>query len=119
MAQAGARPGVAIQFACTQTALRAALEPFVQAAGAPRAEPAEAGRRKAPRVPAQVPIRLKAPGISLSGHTRDISLCGVLVSVPGDSMPVGSRVQLTIQHPTNGSSLGVDATVTRQVASIV
>jgi len=117
MAQAGARPGVAIQFACTQTALRAALEPFVQAAGAPRAEPAEAGRRKAPRVPAQVPIRLKAPGISLSGHTRDISLCGVLVSVPGDSMPVGSRVQLTIQHPTNGSSLGVDATVTRQVAS--
>jgi len=117
MAQAGAQPGVAIQFACTQTALRAALEPFVQTAGASRAEPAEAGRRKAPRVPAQVPIRIKAPGISLSGHTRDISLCGVLVSVPGDSMPVGSRVQLTIHHPSNGSSLAVDATVTRQVAS--
>jgi Tfp pilus assembly protein PilZ len=117
MAEAGAVPGVAVQFSCTQTALRAALEPLVRAAGAPRPEPADSGRRKAPRVPAQVPIRIKAPGISLSGHTRDISLCGVLVSVPGDSMPVGTRVQVTINHPTNGASLGVDATVTRQVAS--
>jgi len=117
MAEAGAVPGVAVQFSCTQTALRAALEPLVQATGAPRPEPPDSGRRKAPRVPAQVPIRIKAPGISLSGHTRDISLCGVLVSVPGDSMPVGTRVQLTIDHPANGESLGVEATVTRQVAS--
>jgi Tfp pilus assembly protein PilZ len=117
MAEAGAVPGVAVQFACTQTALRAALEPLIQAAGAPRPEPPDSGRRKAPRVPAQVPIRIKAPGISLSGHTRDISLCGVLVSAPGDSMPVGTRVQLTIDHPSNGQSLGVEATVTRQVAS--
>ncbi len=117
MAEAGAVPGVAVQFACTQTALRAALEPLVHATGAPRPEPPDSGRRKAPRMPAQVPIRIKAPGISLSGHTRDISLCGVLVSVPGDSMPVGSRVQLTIAHPTKGESLVVDATVTRQVAS--
>jgi Tfp pilus assembly protein PilZ len=117
MAEAGAVPGVAVQFGCTQTALRAALEPFVQAAGAPRHEPPDSGRRKAPRVPAQVPIRIKAPGISLSGRTRDISLCGVLVSIPGDSMPVGTRVQLMIEHPSNGESLGVDATVTRQIAS--
>ena len=117
MAEAGAVPGVAVQFACTQTALRAALEPLVQAAGAPRPEPPDSGRRKAPRVPAHVPIRIKAPGVSLSGHTRDISLCGVLVSVPGDSMPVGTRVQLTIDHPTTHESLGVEATVTRQVAS--
>ena len=117
MAGAGAVPGVAVQFSCTQTALRAALEPLAQATGAPRPEPPDSGRRKAPRVPAQVPIRIKAPDVSLCGHTRDISLCGVLVSVPGDSMPVGTRVQLTIDHPTNGESLGVDATVTRQVDS--
>jgi Tfp pilus assembly protein PilZ len=117
MAEAGAVPGVAVQFACTQTALRAALQPLVQATGALRPEPPDSGRRKAPRVPAQVPIRIKAPGISLSGHTRDISLCGVLVSVPGDSMPVGTRVQLIISHPTRSESLGVDATVTRQIAS--
>jgi Tfp pilus assembly protein PilZ len=117
MAEAGAVPGVAVQFGCTQTALRAALEPLTQAAGAPQPEPPNSGRRKAPRVPAQVPIRIKAPGISLRGHTRDISLCGVLVSVPGDSMPVGTRVQLTIDHPNNDESLSVDATVTRQVAS--
>jgi Tfp pilus assembly protein PilZ len=117
MAGAGAVPGVAVQFSCTQTALRAALEPLAQAAGAPRPEPPDSGRRKAPRVPAQVPIRIRAPDTSLCGHTRDISLCGVLVSVPGDSMPVGTRVQLAIDHPTNGESLGVDATVTRQVAS--
>ena len=117
MAEAGAQPGVAVQFSCTQTALRAALGPLCQAAGAPRPEPPDSGRRKAPRVPAQVPIRIKAPDVSLSGHTRDISLCGVLVSVPGDSIPVGSRVYVTIDHPTNGESLGVDATVTRQVAT--
>ncbi len=116
MAQAGALPGVAVQFACTQTALRAALEPFIQAAGAPRPAPLEVGRRKAPRMPAQVPIRIQAPEFSLSAHTRDISLCGVLVSVPGESVPIGTRVQLTIDHPTNGESLDVDATVTRQVA---
>jgi hypothetical protein len=40
----------------------------------------------------------------------------VLVSVPGESVPIGTRVQLTIDHPTNGESLDVDATVTRQVA---
>jgi hypothetical protein len=117
MAGAGAVPGVAVQFACTQTALRAALEPLAQATGAPRPEPPDSGRRKAPRVPAQVPIRIKASDVSLCGHTRDISLCGVLVSVPGDSMPVGTRVQLTIDHPANGESLGVEATVTRQVES--
>ena len=117
MAEAGAVPGVAVQFAFTQTALRAALEPLVQATGAPRPEPPDSGRRKAPRVPAQVPIRIKAPGVSLSGHTRDISPCGVLVSAPGASMPVGTRVQLTIDNPTNGESLGADATVTRQIAS--
>jgi len=117
MAAAGAVPGVAIQFAGSQTALRAALEPLVQSAGVPRPEPSDSGRRKAPRVSAQVPIRIRAPGVSLAGHTRDISLCGVLVSVPGDSTPVGTRVQLTIVHPTNGESLDVAATVTRQVAS--
>jgi Tfp pilus assembly protein PilZ len=117
MAEAGAVPGVAVQFACTQTALRAALEPLVQAAGVSRPEPPDSGRRKAPRVPAQVPIRIKGPGISLRGHTRDISLCGVLVSAPGESMPVGTPLHLTIDHPSSGESLGVDATVTRQVAS--
>ncbi len=118
MAEAGAVPGVAVQFAATQTALRATLEPLVQAVGGmPCPEPSDSGRRKAPRVPARVPIRIKAPGVSLSGRTRDISLCGVLVSVPGDSMPVGTQVQLTIAHPSNGQSLDVDATVTRQIAS--
>jgi len=117
MAEAGALPGVAVQFACTQTALRAALEPLVRATGAPRPEPPDSGRRKAPRVPAQVPIRVRSRDVSLSGYTRDISLCGVLVSVPGDSMPVGTRVHLTIDHPSNGESLDVESTVTRQVAS--
>ncbi len=115
--EAGAVPGVAIQFSCTQTALRAALEPLVRVTGAARPEPPDSGRRKAPRMPAQVPIRIRAPDVSLSGYTRDISLCGVLVSVPGDSMTVGTRVHLTIDHPSNGESLDVEATVTRQVAS--
>jgi hypothetical protein len=41
----------------------------------------------------------------------------VLVSVPGDTAPVGTKVQLAIDHPTSGESLQVPARVTRQVES--
>ncbi len=65
MAGAGAKPGVAVQFSSSPTALRAAFEPFVQSAGAPEQAPADPGRRRAPRCPAQVPIRIQTAERSL------------------------------------------------------
>jgi Tfp pilus assembly protein PilZ len=117
MAGAGAKPGVAVQFCSTQTALRAAFEPFIQAAGVPEQAPADPGRRRAPRCPAQVPIRLELADRALVGHTRDISQVGVLISVRGDDLPVGTRLVLTIEHPNSHESMTVNATVTRQVAN--
>jgi Tfp pilus assembly protein PilZ len=117
MAEAGAKPGVAVQFSSTQTALRAAFEPFVQAAGVPEQAPADPGRRRAPRCRAQVPIRIQTAERALVGHTRDISQVGVMVSVRGDELPVGARLELTIEHPNTGESMSVNATVTRQVAN--
>jgi hypothetical protein len=117
MAGAGAKPGVAVQFCSTQTALRAAFEPFVQAAGVPEQAPPNSGRRRAPRCPAQVPIRIATAGRALVGHTRDVSQVGLLISVRGDDLPVGTRLELTIEHPKTRESMSVNATVTRQVAN--
>jgi uncharacterized protein (TIGR02266 family) len=117
MAQAGAKPGVAVQFSSTQTALRAALEPFVRAAGVPEQVKTEPGRRRAPRSAAQVPIRIETADRTLVGHSRDISQVGLLVSVRGDDLPVGAELVLTIEHPRSRESIRVDARVTRQVAS--
>lgn len=117
MAEAGGVPGVAVQLCCTQTALRAALEPFVKAAGEPPHQKPDSGRRRAPRAPAQVPIRIEAPGKSIIGHSRNLSQVGVLVSVHGDELPVGTRIQISIEHPTGDESFQVGATVTRQLAN--
>ncbi len=117
MAGAGAKPGVAIQFSSTQTALRAAFEPFIRAAGVPEQVPAEPGRRRAPRSPAQVPIRIETAGHTLVGYSRNISQVGLLVSVRGDDLPVGAQFGLTIGHPSSGESIRVDARVTRHVAN--
>jgi hypothetical protein len=64
-----------------------------------------------------VPIRLELADRALVGHTRDISQVGVLISVRGDDLPVGTRLVLTIEHPNSHESMTVNATVTRQVAN--
>jgi hypothetical protein len=64
-----------------------------------------------------VPIRIKTADRALVGHTRDISQVGVLISVRGDDLPVGARLELTIEHPSTRESMSVNATVTRQVAN--
>ena len=117
MASAGGVPGVAVQLSCTQTALRAALEPYLTAAGEPPRKKPEEGRRKAPRAPAQVPIRIETPDRTIIGHSRNLSQVGVLVSVHGEELPVGSQILITIDHPISDDSLQVGATVTRQLAN--
>jgi hypothetical protein len=113
----GAEAGVAIQFSCSPVSLRAALEPFVVCAGAAAPIPQDSGRRRAPRAPAQLPIRIRAGDAVLVGHTRDLSVVGTMVSVRGDELPVGTRVEVTIKHPYNGEPLTCTALISRQLSN--
>jgi Tfp pilus assembly protein PilZ len=117
MLGAGARPGVAVQFSCSPVSLRAALEPFVAAAGAPTPKPQDSGRRRAPRAPAQLPIRIQSGSAVLVGHTRDLSVVGTLASVRGDELPVGTQAQVTVKHPYDGEPLVCAATITRHLSN--
>lgn len=117
MEGAGAEPGVAIQFTAEKGALRAAFEPFITACGVPRHPPPDQGRRRAPRVPALVPVHVEAGDEVIAAHTRNISQSGVLVSMPGQGLPVGQAVNLTITHPTSGQAMCIEGTVMRAIGT--
>lgn len=117
MESAGATPGVAVQFQGSPVEVRDRLAPLVQACGdasqGPQAE--DQGRRKAPRRPARVPVRIDGQDEGVDGRTRNLSQSGVLVEVPGNSVSVGQRVRVTLENPTTGESMEVDGTVAREV----
>jgi len=118
MAAAGGRPGAAIQFGCSKSALRKMLEPFGTQCENLDAEPEDSGRRRSARVPAQVAVRIEAAGEAITGHTRNLSQTGVLVSVPGQGFPAGERVRVKLSHPLTEKTLGVSAVVVRVVAAV-
>jgi len=115
MAQVGATPGVAVQFEGSVQEIRARLDPLVIACGPPMHQPADSGRRRHPRVAARVAARIEGEGQGIAGHTRNLSRSGALVAVQGEGPSVGERVRLTLEHPTTGEEMQVQARVARQV----
>jgi Tfp pilus assembly protein PilZ len=115
MAQVGATPGVAVQFEGSVQEIRARLDPLVIACGSPAHQPADSGRRSHPRMAARVAARIEGEGQKIAGQTRNLSRSGVLVAVAGESPAVGERVRLTLEHPTSGEAMQVDARVARQI----
>ena len=115
MAQVGATPGVAVQFEGSVQEIRTRLDPLVIACGAPLHQPADSGRRRHPRVAARVAARIDGAGEGVEGHTRNLSRSGALVAVSGSGPAVGERVKLTLEHPTSGEAMEVDARVARQI----
>jgi Tfp pilus assembly protein PilZ len=115
MARMGAPAGVAVQFDDPVEVVRKQLEPMCAVSGAPAEPPAESGRRQAPRTKARVTARLDGKAGQLVGHTRDLSRTGVLVSVPGEGVPVGEKVRLSLTHPTSGESMEIDGLVVREI----
>ena len=115
MAQVGATPGVAVQFEGSVQEIRTRLDPLVIACGPPVHQPADSGRRRQPRVVARVAARIEGEGPGIAGHTRNLSRSGALVAVHGEGPSVGERVRLTLEHPTTGEEMRVDARVARQV----
>ena len=110
MVQMGGPAGVAVQFEGSVNTVRAQLEPLRSAAGAPEHRPPDAGRRRSPRTEARVAARVKAKGIDVSGHTRNLSQTGVLVAVGGKAVPVGQRVKLSLTHPNSAEVMRVAPT---------
>ncbi len=115
MGQVGATPGVAVQFEGSVQEIRQQLEPLVIACGVPLVKPPEPGRPRQPRVAARVAARIEGGGEGIAGHTRNLSRTGALVSVQGESPSVGERVRLTLEHPTTGEEMKVNARVARQI----
>jgi Tfp pilus assembly protein PilZ len=112
MAKMGATPGVAVQFDGLAETLR---KRFAALSASPLQEPAESGNRQAPRVKAHVTAQIDGESGQVAGHTRDLSRSGVLVSVPGEGVPVGETVRLSLTHPTSGESMEVDGRVVRDI----
>ena len=115
MAQVGATPGVAVQFEGSVQEIRTRLDPLVIACGAPLHQPPDSGRRRQPRVAARVAARIEGAGEGVDGHTRNLSRSGALVAVHGEGPAVGERVRLTLEHPTSGEAMQVEARVARQI----
>jgi Tfp pilus assembly protein PilZ len=117
MVRMGATPGLAVQFEGSWQALRKQLAPLCARSGPPAPEPIDSGQCRAPRTKARVSAQIDGEAAQLSGHTRDLSRSGVLVSVPGEGIPVGEKVRLSLTHPTSGESLEVDGLVVRDIRS--
>ncbi len=115
MAQLGAPTGVAVQFDGLAHQVRERLEALRAASGAPEKCPPNPGKRAEPRTPARVPARVAGADGELAGHTRNLSRSGVLVSVPGQGVPVGEKVRLSLSHPTSGESMDLEGVVVRHV----
>ena len=115
MSHVGASPGVAVQFEGSVQEIRARLDPLVIACGTPLHPPSDSGRRNHPRVAARVSARIEGAGEGVEGHTRNLSRSGALVAVHGAGPAVGERVRLTLEHPTSGEAMQVDARVARQI----
>jgi Tfp pilus assembly protein PilZ len=115
MSQVGATPGVAVQFEGSVQEIRTRLDPLVIACGAPLHQPPDQGRRRQPRVAARVSARIEGAGEEIEGHTRNLSRSGALVAVNGPGPAVGERVRVTLEHPTSGEAMEVEARVARQV----
>ena len=115
MADAGAEPGVAVQFRGAPAVIAQQLQPLIEAAGAAALPKPDLGRRTAPRVRARIPVCVGCDGEVLHAYSRDISSSGVMVSIFSGSVRVGSRVKLTLDHPDTSELFEVAAFVAREV----
>lgn len=121
MAAMGGKPGVAVQFTGKVGDVRATLAQLIgedlPAAPVQELVRPEASKRAKQRATARVAAHIEGDGVSIRGRTRNLSQSGVLVGVQGGAIPVGETVQLTLEHPTTGETMGVQGRVARQILS--
>jgi len=109
----GGRSGVALEMSDTPEEIR---ECFEAALGAPLVDERSRGegQRHAPRSVAHVRARVRVAGVSeIEGHTRNLSLAGVLVAITEEPPPIGQDVAVAIVHPTTGEERELPGSVAR------
>ena len=115
LAEAGAVPGVAVQFLLEPAELRSQLESFAPLPSASIDERVEqTGRRSAPRSRARLQVQVEIDGRWLDGHTRNISSSGILVALPSASVAVGHEVGVRLLKSRNSGSMEVRGVVARR-----
>ena len=70
---------------------------------------------RARRDAARVRTRLRTPDGEREGRTRDVSRTGVLVSMDGNDLAVGTHVGVSLFDPFSGEELCIPGTVARHV----
>lgn len=116
MVQAGASPGVAIQFRLSTRELRRKFERFVGCADLTNERGSGSGRREAKRVRARMLTEVSdASGCAYDARTRDISRTGVLISAGARVPALGEGVSLNFQHPVSGEVMKVAGNVVRHL----
>jgi hypothetical protein len=71
---------------------------------------------RAERSPTRVDLFLQRRGGSrFQARSRNLSSSGLLVSVPGEDLPIGSELSLTLVHPSGEAPFDVPATVMRHL----
>jgi Tfp pilus assembly protein PilZ len=110
LAASGAKPGVAVQLQLGVAELRGRLAPLL--GGAPAAPE---DRRDTKRFPARVSVQIETLEGRLTGHTRNLSASGALVSVAVPGPKVSQRVTLVMQHPLTGEQVRIAGQVARVI----
>ena len=99
MAGGGSAPGVAVQFQMPVRDLRDQLGALAVAAPE-SAGNVDSGQRSSPRKPVRVAAQIQGDREVVSGHTRNLSLTGVLIGVGGQSVALGEAVSVMLEHPS-------------------
>ncbi|MEZ4291353.1 MAG: PilZ domain-containing protein [Myxococcota bacterium] len=110
----GGRVGVAVELRETPGELSTRIESLLGLRFEAESERGGAEGRAAPRAVAHVRARVTAPGHDpIEGRTRNLSLAGVLIAVPGEAPPVGEKVLVTIGHATSGEERTLPGVIAR------
>jgi type IV pilus assembly protein PilZ len=115
LAETGATPGIAVQFATPASDIRRRLERLVGRIEETDERLSQSGRRRASRAPCRLSARIESGDQRLLGRTRNLSTTGTLVSVEGEPVAVGKVVQLMLTHPTTGEELELEGRVVRHL----
>jgi Tfp pilus assembly protein PilZ len=118
MAASGALPGIAVQFESTARELQDDFSSLLGQEPAPIPEKDKVGkqrrgsRRGAVRVPVRVMPTMSPP---FEATSRDLSATGILLTMKGQSLPVGEVVRTCLWHPSGEPSIEIDGKVVREV----
>lgn len=119
LAEAGGRPGAAVQFLVPAEELRELLGGIAGIAPPPPPPSPWPGRegpaRVAERCRASLHVRIEGKNFVHRGCTRDLSRTGVLVASDGGALPVGDRVRIALAHPTREEDVELQGEVARHV----